>query len=85
MQLCYDESSAKTLVRRVPSDRYRITQQEQSSQEDREARLDRQRLRTTHLTPRQRWVPQPVNYKIIVLHVHPLHCVVIYNGLTKLY
>ena len=30
---------------------------EQESQEDREARLGRQRLRKNHLTPRQRWVP----------------------------
>ena len=27
---------------------------------EREARLDRQRLRTNHLTPGQRWVPQLV-------------------------
>ena len=36
------------------------TTREQDSQEDREARLDRQRLLTNHLTPRQRWVPQLV-------------------------
>ena len=36
---------------------YERTTREQESQEDREARLDRQHLRTNHLTPGQRWVP----------------------------
>ena len=39
---------------------YERTRREQESQEDRDARLDRQRLRTNHLTPGQRWVPQLV-------------------------
>ena len=34
------------------------TTREHESLEDREARLDRKRLRKNHLTPRQRWVPQ---------------------------
>ena len=38
------------------------TRREQESQEDRETRLGRQRIRTNHLTPRQRWVPQLVFY-----------------------
>ena len=36
------------------------TRREQESQEDKEARLDRQRLPTNHLTPRLRWVHQLV-------------------------
>ena len=54
------------------------TTREQESQEDREARLDRQRLRTNHLTPRQRWVPQLVCYKInyLLLHELSLSCTV---------
>ena len=36
---------------------------EQESQEVKEGRLDRQRLRTNHLTPRQRWVPLLVRIK----------------------
>ena len=44
---------------------YERTRREQESQEDREATLDRQRLRTYHLTPRQSWVPQL--YKIYVM------------------
>ena len=43
------------------------TRREQESQEDREARFDRQRLRTNYLAPRQRWVPQLVKYNIIEL------------------
>ena len=39
----------------------RTTREQESQEEDREARLDRQRLRTNHLTPRQRWVPLLVN------------------------
>ena len=44
----------------TPGASYEGTRWEQDSQEDREARLDRQRLLTNHLTPRQRWVPQLV-------------------------
>ena len=39
---------------RTPGASYERTRSEQDSQEDREARLDRQRLLTNHLTPRQR-------------------------------
>ena len=39
------------------------TMREQESQVGREARLDRQRLLTNHLTPGQRWVPQLALYK----------------------
>ena len=46
----------------TPGASYEKTRREQSSQEDREARLDRQRLRSNHLTPRQRWVPRLVIY-----------------------
>ena len=46
-------------------------------QEDREARLDRQRLRTNHLTPGQRWVPLLVStigkYKDGGLHICRKH------------
>ena len=45
----------------TPGASYEKTRREQSSQEDREARLDRQRLRSNHLKRRQRWVPQPVS------------------------
>ena len=44
----------------TPGASYERARREQVSQEDREAKLDRQRLRTNHLTPRQRWVPQLV-------------------------
>ena len=47
-----------------PGASYERTTRKQESQEDREARLDRQRLRTNHSTPRQRWVPQLVLDKI---------------------
>ena len=40
----------------TPGVNYEKKRREQESQEDREARLDRQRLRTNHLTPGQRWV-----------------------------
>ena len=40
----------------TPGASYDRTTKERESQEDREARLDRQRLRTNHLTPGQRWV-----------------------------
>ena len=36
------------------------------SQEDREARFDRKRLRTNHLTPRQRRVPQLVIHNLSI-------------------
>ena len=49
------------------------TRREQESQEDKEARLDRQHLRTNYLTPRQRWVPQLVIYKGTYIH-YILHC-----------
>ena len=49
----------------TPGASYERTTKEQESQEDREAILDRQRLRTNHLTPRQRWVPQLVYDKNI--------------------
>ena len=49
----------------TPGASYDRTTREQESQEDREARLDRQRLRTKHLTPRQRWVPHLVMYLYI--------------------
>ena len=39
----------------TPAASYERTRREQESQKDREARLDRQRLRTNHLTPGQRW------------------------------
>ena len=44
----------------TPGTSYERTRREQESQEDREARLDR--LRTNYLKPRQRWVPQLVDY-----------------------
>ena len=63
---------------------YDRTKREQKSQEDREARLDRQRLRTNHLTPGQRWVPLLVVHKynvngiihtdIRVLMSFSIHC-----------
>ena len=49
----------------TPGASYERTSREQESQEDREARFDRQRLRTNHLTPRQRWVPQLVSRTFI--------------------
>ena len=48
----------------TPGASYDRARREQESQEDRKARLDRQRLQTNHLTPRQRWLPQLVSYKI---------------------
>ena len=45
------------------------TRREQESQEDREARLDRQCLRTNHITPGQRWVPQLAIDTLSVLQV----------------
>ena len=50
---------------RTPGASYKRTWREQDSQGDREARLDRQRLLTNHLTPRQRWVPQLVLYIVV--------------------
>ena len=47
----------------IPGASYERTRREQSSQEDREARFDRQRLRTNNLTRRQSWVPQLVDNK----------------------
>ena len=44
----------------TPGASYDRTRREQQSQKDREARLDRQRRWTNHLTPRQSWVPQLV-------------------------
>ena len=44
----------------MPGASYERTTRERVSQEDREAKLDRKRLQTNHLTPRQRWVPQLV-------------------------
>ena len=44
----------------TPEETYERTTKEQDSQQDREARLDRQRLRANNLTPRQRWAPQLV-------------------------
>ena len=41
----------------TPGASYERTTREQESQEDIEAILDRQRLRTNHLTSGQRWVP----------------------------
>ena len=41
----------------TPEASYERARREQESQEDIEATLDRQHLRTNHLTPRQRWVP----------------------------
>ena len=41
----------------TPGASYDRTKREQESQEDREARLDRERLRTNHLTPGYCWVP----------------------------
>ena len=46
-----------------------MTRREQEAQEDREARLDRQRLRTNHLTPGQRWVPQLVINKYSIFYI----------------
>ena len=47
----------------TPGVSYEWTRREQEAQEDREARLDKQRLRTNRLTPGQRWVTQLVCYK----------------------
>ena len=44
----------------TPGASYDRTTREHESQEDREVRLDRQRLLTNHLTPGQPWVPQLV-------------------------
>ena len=44
-------------LKQTPSKNYINYKLPQESQESREARLDRQRLRTNHLTHRQRWVP----------------------------
>ena len=41
----------------IPGAKYDRITREQESKEDIEARLDRQGLRTNHLTPGQRWVP----------------------------
>ena len=58
----------------TPGASYERTTREQESQEDRAARLDRQRLLTNHLTPGQRWVPLLVSYIcmsfLLNLHVH---------------
>ena len=50
----------------TPGASYERTRREHESQEDREATLDRQRLRTNHLKRRQRWVPQLVYNKLII-------------------
>ena len=52
----------------TPGANYERTRREQESQEDREAKLDRQRLRTNKLTPGQRWVPLLVYNIIDVRH-----------------
>ena len=46
---------------------YERTTREQESQEDIEARLDRQRLWTNYLTPRQRWLPVLAIYKYVAV------------------
>ena len=46
----------------TPGSSYERTTREQEYQEDREARLNRQHLRTNHLTPRQRCLPLLVMY-----------------------
>ena len=51
---------------RTPAASYERTRREQDSQEDREVRLDRERLRTNHSTPSQHWVPQLVSTKCII-------------------
>ena len=46
----------------TPGASYDRTRREQEFQGNREARLDRQRLRTNHLTPGKRWIPLLVKY-----------------------
>ena len=62
----------------TPGASYDRTRREQESREDREARLDRQRLRTNDLTPGQRWVPQLAFNITLIEAILPLHL----NALT---
>ena len=59
----------------TPRASYDRTRREQESQKDREARLDRQRLRKNHLTPGQRWVTL-----LVIIYINRIQ--MWYNGLN---